>query len=70
MSHLAIRGGTRLTGEVRIQGAKNSVLPILAACVLARGPVRLKRCPRLLDVASAVRILNALGCTAAWEGHT
>ena len=69
MSHLAIRGGTRLTGEVRIQGAKNSVLPILAACVLARGPVRLKRCPRLLDVASAVRILNALGCTAAWEGE-
>ena len=69
MNQLVIRGGTPLAGEVRVQGAKNSVLPILAACVLTRGQVRLRRCPRLLDVSSAVRILDALGCSAHWEGE-
>ena len=67
MSQLVIRGGRRLEGEVRIQGAKNSVLPILAATLLTKGQVRLRRCPRLLDVSSAIRILRSLGCQASWE---
>ena len=68
MSEIIIRGGVPLSGEVRIQGAKNSVLPILAATLLAEGPVRLRRCPRLRDVDRSVQILRALGCTARWDG--
>ena len=45
MSRLLIRGGNRLQGEVTIQGAKNSVLPILAATILTGGSVVLRRCP-------------------------
>ena len=68
MSRLLIRGGNRLQGEVTIQGAKNSVLPILAATILTGGSVVLRRCPRLRDVEASIRILRALGCKAGWRG--
>ena len=68
MSRLLIRGGNRLQGEVTIQGAKNSVLPILAATILTGGSVVLRRCPRLRDVEASIRILQALGCKAGWRG--
>ena len=68
MSRLLIRGGNRLQGEVTIQGAKNSVLPILAATILTGGSVELRRCPRLRDVEASIRILQALGCKAGWYG--
>src|SRR5699024_10576998 len=64
---LLVRGGRRLEGEVAVQGAKNSVLPILAATLLAGGPVVLRGCPRLRDVDASVRILRHLGCEAHWE---
>ena len=64
---LLVRGGRRLEGEVAVQGAKNSVLPILAATLLAKGPVVLRGCPRLRDVDASVRILRHLGCEAHWE---
>lgn len=67
MSQLLIRGGSRLMGETAVQGAKNSVLPILAATLLTGGQVELKNCPRLRDVDASVRILRALGCDARWE---
>ena len=70
MSVLLIGGGRRLEGEVPIQGAKNSVLPILAATILARGAVEVRGCPRLRDVDASVRILRALGCRADWQGDT
>ena len=70
MSQLLVRGGSRLTGEVTIQGAKNSVLPILAATLLAGGPVELRGCPRLRDVDASIRILETLGCGARWEGDS
>ena len=70
MSQLLVRGGSRLTGEVTIQGAKNSVLPILAATLLAGGPVELRGCPRLRDVDASIRILETLGCGARGEGDS
>lgn len=70
MSRLLIKGGKRLTGETAIQGAKNSVLPILAATILTGGAVELHRCPRLRDVEASIRILRALGCQAEWQGDT
>ena len=64
MSHLLIRGGVPLQGSLTMQGAKNSVLPILAATILARGQVVLRDCPALRDVDASVRILRSLGCKA------
>ena len=68
MSQLLARGGRRLEGEVAVQGAKNSVLPILAATLLTGDQVELRGCPRLRDVDASIRILETLGCTARWEG--
>ncbi|WP_295749838.1 UDP-N-acetylglucosamine 1-carboxyvinyltransferase [uncultured Oscillibacter sp.] len=70
MSQLIIRGGSRLRGETEIQGAKNSVLPILAATLLTADQVELRGCPRLRDVDASARILRSLGCEARWEGNT
>lgn len=70
MSVMYLRGGTPLEGELTVHGAKNSVLPILAACLLARGPVKLRNCPRLTDVTAALGILRRLGCRVEQEGHT
>lgn len=67
MSQLLVNGGSLLTGEVKIQGAKNSVLPILAATLLTKSQVKLQGCPRLRDVDASVRILQGLGCDAFWE---
>lgn len=68
MSQLLIEGGRRLQGQTAIQGAKNSVLPILAATLLTGSQVCLQGCPRLRDVEASIRILEALGCAARWEG--
>ena len=68
MGVLLIDGGRRLEGRVAVQGAKNSVLPILAATLLTAGQVEVRNCPRLRDVDASVRILRALGCKARWEG--
>lgn len=70
MSVMYLRGGTPLEGELAVHGAKNSVLPILAACLLARGPVTLHNCPRLTDVTAALDILRHLGCRVEQVGHT
>ncbi len=69
MSLLLVEGGRTLTGEIAIQGAKNSVLPILAATILNRGETVLRGCPRLRDVDTSIRILQHLGCEAHWEGE-
>jgi UDP-N-acetylglucosamine 1-carboxyvinyltransferase len=68
MSQFHITGGRPLEGEVTVQGAKNSVLPILAASLLAKDQVVLHNCPKLTDVSSALDILRGLGCEARWEG--
>lgn len=70
MEELIIRGGRPLSGELQPQGAKNSVLPLLAASLLFTKGCVLHNCPRLSDVKAAVRILKALGCEVAWEGHS
>lgn len=69
MSHIIIQGGGRLEGALTIQGAKNSVLPILAASILHPGRTTLLGCPHLSDVEASIRILRHLGCKAGWEGE-
>ena len=70
MSVMYLQGGTPLEGELAVHGAKNSVLPILAACLLAQGQVVLHNCPRLTDVTAALNILRRLGCRVEQRGHT
>ena len=70
MSELVISGGRPLSGELTVHGAKNSVLPVLAACLLAGGEVALHNCPRLTDVDAALVILTHLGCKARREGES
>lgn len=70
MQVLSVCGGVPLRGTAVIHGAKNSVLPVLAACVLCRSPCVLHNCPNIDDVESALQILRHLGCTAARSGST
>ncbi|MCL2634509.1 MAG: UDP-N-acetylglucosamine 1-carboxyvinyltransferase [Oscillospiraceae bacterium] len=67
---LIIEGGRRLEGEIAVQGAKNSVLPLLAAAVLCKGTAVLHNCPRLSDADAALRILNCLDCKCSREMST
>ncbi len=70
MNKIIINGGRRLEGNIQIQGAKNSVLPILAATILADGESVIKGCPRLSDVEYSVKILEGIGCRVKWEDDT
>lgn len=64
MDKLAIVGGAPLSGEVVISGAKNAVLPILAATLLTSGVSVIDNVPRLRDVMTFIDVLNALGAKA------
>lgn len=68
MSAFLIEGGRRLSGSVAVQGAKNSVLPILAATILTGGISVIHNCPRLTDVDASLAILRHLGCKVCWDG--
>lgn len=61
MQKLVIDGGKMLKGELKTQGAKNAVLPVLAAAALCDGKVRLSNCPSISDRYGAIRILTRLG---------
>jgi len=69
MEYWSIEGGRPLGGTAKIHGAKNAVLPIMAASLLVDRAV-LYRCPVLTDVDAAARILRALGCTVTRCGET
>lgn len=61
MSRLLIAGRQRLEGEVSVQGAKNSALPIIAATLLTKGENVIFNCPQLSDVEASCAILRYLG---------
>ena len=70
MPKLYIEGNHRINGEIEVQGAKNSVLPILSATILCQGRSVIKNCPVLSDVEAALKILRHLGCVCEAEGNT
>ena len=70
MSTYLVEGGFPLEGSVAVHGAKNSVLPILAAALLAPGECVIHNCPNLSDVEASLAILRHLGCSARREGNT
>jgi UDP-N-acetylglucosamine 1-carboxyvinyltransferase len=63
MDKLQITGGVRLDGEIRVSGAKNATLPVLAAALLADGPVNIGNVPHLHDVTTMIELLARMGVT-------
>ena len=61
MEKLLIDGGQPLEGEIRVSGAKNAVLPILAATLLADGPMQIENVPHLQDVTTTMELLGRMG---------
>ncbi|PYJ08499.1 MAG: UDP-N-acetylglucosamine 1-carboxyvinyltransferase, partial [Verrucomicrobia bacterium] len=70
MESFLIKGGVPLHGEVTISGAKNSVLPIMAATLLTAEPCTIRRVPNLSDVQFMGQILAWLGAQVRAEGDT
>src|SRR2546429_7229625 len=68
--HFRVEGGARLAGEVDVVGAKNSVLKLMAAALLAEGTTTLTNCPQILDVPLMGDVLQSLGCTVEIDGDT
>ncbi|MGC5027042.1 MULTISPECIES: UDP-N-acetylglucosamine 1-carboxyvinyltransferase [unclassified Tsukamurella] len=65
-----VHGGARLTGEVTVGGAKNSVLKLMAATLLAEGTSVLTNCPEILDVPLMADVLRGLGAEVELDGDT
>ena len=68
MEKYIISGGKKLSGRARVHGAKNAVLPIMAAAILAGDKCRIFDCPNLSDVHASIDILKTLGCKAELDG--
>jgi UDP-N-acetylglucosamine 1-carboxyvinyltransferase len=69
MQKLSIQGGVPLSGEVRVAGAKNAALPILAAALLTAAPVRISNVPQLNDVRTMVKLLERMGVKVEATPH-
>lgn len=69
MDKLLIQGGVRLDGEIRISGAKNSALPILAAALLSSEPVRISNLPHLHDITTMIELLGCMGVSVVIDEH-
>ena len=67
MERFRVVGGARLAGEVRVTGAKNSVLKVMAAALLAEGRTTLTEVPHILDVEIMGELLRRLGCTVDYD---
>ncbi|MDO4356674.1 MAG: UDP-N-acetylglucosamine 1-carboxyvinyltransferase [Clostridia bacterium] len=69
MEILRVNGGRRLSGEAQLTAAKNAVLPIMAAALMAGAPVTLLNVPEMGDIDNMSRILEALGCRVERRGR-
>ena len=69
MEQLLIKGGTRLTGDVTISGAKNAALPILAGSLLASEPVIVANVPQLNDVSTMLALLQSMGAEVTFDAR-
>ena len=70
MEKLVIEGGVPLRGELRISGAKNAALPLIAATLLAPGEHVLKNIPDLRDTRTFLKLMENLGLSCQYDGHT
>ena len=69
MECFEVTGGTALAGRVRVTGAKNSALKLMAAALLAAGRTTIDEVPDILDVAIMSEVLRRLGCEVTYERH-
>ena len=67
MDRLIVTGGRRLSGSVRINGAKNSALKLMAAALLAEGQTRIENVPRIMDCLTMAEVLEHLGAMVSWD---
>lgn len=67
MDIIHVQGGRPLKGELKIQGSKNAVLPIMAATILIEGCCYIKNCPYISDVECMCSLLESIGCRIHWE---
>lgn len=70
MDAFRITGGTRLKGEIEVEGSKNAALPMMAAALLTDEPLTLRDVPDLSDISSMERLLRELGCQVDRDGDT
>ncbi len=70
MDKIQINGGRQLKGEVFISGAKNAALPLIASSILVDGTSTFENVPRLMDITSIFMLLEDLGASCKFEGHT
>ena len=70
MGGYVITGGRSLSGEIAVSGAKNALLPILAASILNDKEVVIHDCPDISDAENMIEILRTLGCSVKREGNT
>lgn len=70
MGEYHINGGNKISGEISVHGAKNSVLPILAGSILCKDFTVIHNCPNISDTKVAMTILKNLGCIVNFDGYT
>ena len=70
MERFLVTGGSRLSGTVQVAGAKNSVLKLMAAALLAEGTTEISNCPQILDVPLMADVLRGLGAQVTLDGDT
>ncbi|MFO7931709.1 MAG: UDP-N-acetylglucosamine 1-carboxyvinyltransferase, partial [Desulfosalsimonas sp.] len=70
MDAILIKGGTPLIGEVRVSGAKNAALPMLAASLLVGGKFRYENVPDLKDIESILELMSVMGAEVHRQGKT
>jgi UDP-N-acetylglucosamine 1-carboxyvinyltransferase len=65
-----ISGGNKLNGQLKVHGAKNAILPILASVILNAGESVIHNCPKISDTYISIKILEDIGCKVAYDGET
>ncbi|MCI0482857.1 MAG: UDP-N-acetylglucosamine 1-carboxyvinyltransferase, partial [Candidatus Dadabacteria bacterium] len=70
MEKIVVEGGKRLKGEIVVSGAKNAVLPLMAACILSEGKNIITNVPDLADVRTMAKLLQILGADVEYDSGT
>ena len=70
MEKIVVEGGKRLEGEIVVSGAKNAVLPLMAACILSEGKNIITNVPDLADVRTMAKLLQILGASVEYDSGT
>lgn len=69
MQYIEFEGPNRICGELELQGSKNAILPLIAACILIKQAVVLRNCPKISDVEELLELLSGYGMNYSFEDH-